>query len=74
MDQPHQQQQWMRHWLHAALALAEVRQQELAQMSDVAALAAVERVLTPGVARDPLRTHASSGLVEQQRLFQRSRQ
>jgi len=73
VDQPNQQQQWMRQWRHAALALAEVRQRELAQMSDAAALAAVERVLTPGGARVPLRTHASSGLVEQQRLFQRSR-
>jgi len=64
----------MRQWHHAALALAEVRQRELAQMSDTAALAAAERVLAPGVVRAPLRTYASSGLVEQQRLFQRGRQ
>lgn len=70
MLQPEDQQQWMRQWRRAAIALAEVRRQELAQMSDAAALAAAERVLAPREVPPSSRPDASSGLVEQQRLFQ----
>lgn len=63
----------MRQWRRAAIALADVRRQELAQMSDAAALAAAERVLAPRGIAGPPRAARSSGLVEQQRLFQRGR-
>lgn len=73
MTQPEHRHAWMRQWHHAAIALAEVRRRELAQMSDADALAAAERVLDlwPIPRTQPA---GVSGLVEQQRLFQRSRQ
>jgi len=73
MSQPDYQHEWMRQWRRAAVALAEVRLRELAQMSDATALAAAERVLASSAMPAPPRSNASSGLVEQQRLFQRSR-
>lgn len=73
MSQPDYRHEWMRQWRRAAVALAEVRQRELAQMTDATALAAAERVLASWVMRVPPQINATSGLVEQQRLFQRSR-
>jgi hypothetical protein len=73
MSQVDNQAKWMRQWRRAAIALAEVRQWGLAQMSDAAALAAAERVLAPLVVSEPPRSALSSGLVEQQRLFRRGR-
>jgi len=73
MSQPDYRHEWMRQWRRAAVALAEVRQRELAQMTDATALAAAERVLASPMMRAPPQSNASSGLVEQQRLFQRSR-
>ena len=45
MTQPEHQHEWMRQWRRTAVALAELRRQELAQMSDADARAAAERVL-----------------------------
>jgi hypothetical protein len=73
MAQPEYQHAWMRQWRQAAIALPEVRRRELAQLSDAAALAAAERVLAPRMVPTPPRLDPLSGLVEQQRLFQRSR-
>lgn len=73
MAQPEYQHAWMRQWRRAAIALPEVRRRELAQMSDAAALAAAERVLAPQMLAAPPRLDPLSGLVEQQRFFQRSR-
>jgi hypothetical protein len=70
MLQPEYQHEWMRQWRRAAIALAEVRRRELAQMSDATALAVAERVLAPREVPASSRPAASSGLVEQQRLFQ----
>ncbi len=73
MTQPEHRHAWMRQWHHAAVALAEVRRRELAQMNDADALAAAERILNLWsiATTQPARV---SGLVEQQRLFQRIRQ
>jgi hypothetical protein len=73
MTQPEHRHAWMRQWHYAAIALAEVRRRELAQMSDADALAAAERVLDLWPITRP-QAAGVSGLVEQQRLFQRSRQ
>lgn len=69
-----QRQAWMAQWRRAAVALEQVQRRELARMTDAEALAAAERVLTPGgdPYRDPQRLH-TSGLVEQQRIFHRRR-
>jgi hypothetical protein len=69
----HQEEQWMQQWRRAAVALAEVRRLALAQMSEVDALVAANRVLTAGGPSTIRRPPTSSGLVEQQRLLHRRR-
>ena len=69
-----QQRQWLAQWRGATYALAQIQREELARMTDVQALMAMRRVLTPmgSPYRDPaLRT--MSGLVEQQRLFKKAK-
>lgn len=62
-----QQKAWMAQWRSAGEALAAVRQEELARMSDAEAEAAV---LALGDLPSPeLPASPTSGLVEQQRLF-----
>ncbi len=65
---------WARQWQQAAPALAERRLQELQAMSEEAALAASENLLSlaEGLALGEARLRWS-GLVEQQALFGRHR-
>lgn len=73
MNWPDEQRKWMLQWRRAALALAEVHRQELAVMSEGEALAAAERVLSSDMPPVPSHRRSTSGLVEQQRLFQQRR-
>ncbi|MEX2122092.1 MAG: hypothetical protein WD847_21105 [Pirellulales bacterium] len=61
----------VRHWQRVGPLLEQVRQRELRAMDDAAARVAIERVLELGAALPAVRT--TSGLVEQQRLFQKWR-
>lgn len=72
---PEHEQQWMQQWRRAAVALEQVRRAELARMTDEEALQATHRllVLVGRAYCDPHR-FTSSGLVEQQRWFQKIRQ
>jgi hypothetical protein len=66
-----QYQQWMQSWRRAAIALEEVKREELARMTEAEALRATDRVLAlVGTTYHDPRRMTSSGLVEQQRLFQ----
>ena len=69
-SQPAFAQQWLQQWKSAATALANVRLKELRGLSDAEALLASEALLSLP-ARIPDERWASSGLVEQQRLFMR---
>jgi len=68
------QRRWVQQWSEAAQALEEQRRSELRALSPDAALAASDALLSLAAPRELAagrRTH--SGLVEQQRLFQRRR-
>jgi len=71
---PEQQQQWMAQWRWAAVELERVKRAELARLTDEQALRAADDLLA--LARtayiDPHR-RSYSGLIEQQRLFQKQR-
>lgn len=60
-------------WQAAAPALAAVRREEVAALSDAQALEATLDLLAALDALPPLPPRPSSGLVEQQRLFARAR-
>jgi hypothetical protein len=61
----------VRHWQRVGPLLEQIRRQELRAMDDAAIRQAIERVLELGAALPAVRT--TSGLVEQQRLFQKWR-
>ncbi len=68
---PEEQRLWMEQWRHAAIALDEVKQDKLANLTDEAAWRQTESLLSiPNPWRDPKRV---SGLVEQQAVFHRHR-
>jgi hypothetical protein len=65
---PEEQRQWMEQWRSAAIALDEVKRNELANLTEADAWHKTERVLSmPKPWRRPGRM---SGLVEQQAWFQ----
>ncbi len=68
------QRVWMEQWRSAATALETQRKQELLAMSDAAALAAIDALLSLAllVPLNPDRL-VDSGLVRQQALFHRRR-
>ena len=67
---PEQQRQWMAQWRHAAVELELQRGRELIEMTDAEALRLSDILLSMPVER-PERDN--SGLVEQQRWFQKLR-
>lgn len=68
------EQAWAERWRRAGAALAEVRARDLETLSDSAALAAAEDLLSVSDASDlPDRRRTWSGLVEWQRTVHRSR-
>ncbi len=65
---------WMQQWRAASHALAEQRRIELRQLTDEAALAAAEALLSMADSRDvPEHRRSSSGLVDMQALLHRAR-
>ena len=73
-ETPEEQRRWMQQWRAAAVALRKVKREELRAMKDEDAVAAFNALDMPPelVWRSPERIR-SSGLVEQQRLFQKMR-
>ncbi len=71
---PEQQREWMQQWRRAAVALEQVKRDELARMTDAEALAAADDLLalSEHAYRDP-RYETYSGLIEQQRIFHQRR-
>jgi hypothetical protein len=70
--QPAFAQQWLQQWKSAEVALAGVHRDELRNLTDADALSASDALLSlSGEISDD--RWASSGLIEQQRLFMRSR-
>ena len=68
---PAEQRRWMEQWREAAIALVEVRRDELANLSQREAWRQIRRVLElPDGWRNP---EEPCGLIEQQALFQRLR-
>ena len=66
--------QWMRQWRAAGPALAEIRKQELRELTFAEALSISDALLSmPASGPLPPGRRESSGLVEQQALFQRAR-
>ncbi len=66
-----QQRQWMEQWRHAAVALTEVKRDELANMTDEQAWQKSDRLLS--LAPFYRRRTRTSGLVKQQALFHKHR-
>jgi hypothetical protein len=66
---------WMQQWRNAAIALRNVKRQELGRMTEEDVLNACDLLLEDAISfyRSP-KTVKNSGLVEQQRLFARARQ
>ncbi len=73
-ETPEEQRIWMQQWRNAAIALRNVKRRELRAMTDEDAVAAFNALDMPPelVWRSPERID-SSGLVEQQRIFQKAR-
>jgi hypothetical protein len=73
-ETPEEQRQWMQQWREAEKYLRHVKREELRAMTDADAVAAFNAVDMPPelVWRSPERIHGS-GLVEQQRIFQKAR-
>ena len=73
-ETPEEQRKWMEQWRHAAVALRQVKREELRAMTDEDAKKASDILLqeVAGFYRAP-KTLTSSGLVEQQRWFARAR-
>jgi hypothetical protein len=68
---PAEQRRWMRQWREAAIALDEVRRDELANLTPQDARRQIKSVLGySGGWRNP---HEPCGLMEQQAFFQRQR-
>ncbi len=67
---PEADRRWVEQWRHTAVALDEVKRDELANLTEAQAWRQTEDLLTlPGIWRDP---DAVCGLIEQQALFQRA--
>jgi len=65
---------WLEQWRRAAVELEEVHRRELRALSDGAALAAAENLLSlPAALMASPARRATSGLVEQQAILHRSR-
>jgi hypothetical protein len=65
---------WLAQWRRASVELEEVRKRELRALTDEAALAAADNLLSlPSALMAGPARRATSGLVEQQALFQRAR-
>ena len=64
-----ERRRWMEQWRSAAVALDEVKRDELANLGDAAAWQAADDLL--GLAQFHRQTSDTSGLVEQQAWFQR---
>jgi hypothetical protein len=64
---PAEQRRWMRQWRRAAIALDEVKRDELANLTDTAAWAQIESLLS--LAPHYNRLRRTSGLVKQQAWF-----
>ena len=73
-ETPEEQQAWMKQWRAAAVALRKVKREELRAMTDEDAVAAFNALDLPphDFARAADRMN-SSGLLEQQRIFQKAR-
>jgi hypothetical protein len=73
-ETPEEQRAWMNQWRAAAIALRQMKREELRAMTDEDAVAAFNALDMPPelVWRCPERID-SSGLVEQQRIFQKIR-
>ena len=73
-ETPEEQQTWMKQWRAAAVALRQVKREELRAMTDAQAIAAFNSLDTPPEFgyRNPERLN-SEGLIEQQRIFRKAR-
>jgi hypothetical protein len=73
-ESPEEQRIWMQQWRSAAIALRDMKRQELRAMTDEQAVAAFNALDMPphDFPRAPDRMDGS-GLLEQQRLFQKAR-
>jgi hypothetical protein len=73
-ETPEEQKQWMKQWRNAAIALRQVKREELRAMTDEDAVRAFNSLDLPphDFPRAPDRMDGS-GLVEQQRIFQKAR-
>jgi hypothetical protein len=73
-ETPEEQQAWMKQWRAAAVALREVKREELRAMTDEDAVAAFNALdLPPHDFPRAADRMDGSGLVEQQRIFQKAR-
>jgi hypothetical protein len=71
---PEDQRRWMDAWRLAAVALEEVKREELQAMTEEEACAASDMLLSMGPFPESGRARSeTSGLVEQQRIFMRAR-
>lgn len=68
---PEEQRQWMEQWRRAAIALDEVKRDELANLTEAKAWQQIDALCSlPDAWRDPNRV---CGLIEQQAIFRRAR-
>jgi len=73
-ETPEEQQAWMKQWRAAAVALRNVKREELRAMTDEDAVAAFNALdLPPHDFPRSADRMDGSGLVEQQRIFQKAR-
>jgi hypothetical protein len=73
-ETPEEQRAWMKQWRAAAIALRQVKREELRAMRDEDAVAAFNALDVPPELgyRSPERSN-SEGLIEQQRIFGKAR-
>ena len=73
-ETPEEQRKWMDQWRAAAIALRQVKREELRAMTDEDAVRAFNALDVPPELgyRSPERTN-SEGLIEQQRIFGKAR-
>jgi hypothetical protein len=72
-ESPAEQRIWMKQWRDAAIALHEIKREEMAGMTDEKAIAAFNALDMPPelIWRSPDRAN-SAGFIEQQRVFRKA--